>query len=67
MRETAAELVGLVVPEVPVRQWVLSLPWAMRLPVARDSALLSNRPEVGVTTGRARRGHPDIPAVASSP
>ena len=26
-----------------------------------------NRPEVGVTTGRARRGHPDIPAVASSP
>jgi len=31
------------------------------------SAVDSNRPEVGVTTGRARRGHPDIPAVASSP
>jgi hypothetical protein len=30
-----------VVPEVSVRQWVLSLPWALRLPVARDSALLT--------------------------
>jgi hypothetical protein len=33
----------------------------------RREAMLGNRPEVGVTTGRARRGHPDIPAVASSP
>ena len=41
MSETAAELVTRVVPEVPVRQWVLSLPWALRLPVARDSALLT--------------------------
>ena len=41
MRETAAERVTRVVPEVPVRQWVLSLPWALRLPVARDSALLT--------------------------
>ena len=40
MSETAAELVTRVVPEAPVRQWVLSLPWALRLPVARDSALL---------------------------
>jgi hypothetical protein len=41
MSETAAELVTRVVPEVPVRQWVLSLPWALRLPVARDSTLLT--------------------------
>ena len=41
MSETAAELATRVVPEVPVRQWVLSLPWALRLPVARDSALLT--------------------------
>jgi hypothetical protein len=41
MRETAAELVTRAVPEVPVRQWVLSLPWALRLPVARDGVLLT--------------------------
>jgi hypothetical protein len=41
MSETAAERVTRVVPEVPVRQWVLSLPWALRLPVARDSTLLT--------------------------
>jgi hypothetical protein len=41
MSETAAELVDRLLPEVPVRQWVLSLPWALRLPVARDPALLT--------------------------
>ncbi|MDO9015374.1 MAG: hypothetical protein Q8S73_04200 [Deltaproteobacteria bacterium] len=26
---------------MPYRQWVLSLPWELRLPVARDPALLN--------------------------
>jgi hypothetical protein len=41
MSEKAAELVDRVLPEVPVRQWVLSLPWSLRMPVARDPALLT--------------------------
>ena len=41
MSETAAEQVARLWPEVPVRQWVLSLPWALRLPVARDPVLLT--------------------------
>jgi len=40
MNQTAANLVDLVLPDQPVRQWVVSLPWDLRLPVARDSALL---------------------------
>ncbi len=39
MTDTAAHLVDRVVPEVPVRQWVLSLPWALRLRMAYDSRL----------------------------
>jgi hypothetical protein len=30
MADTAAQLVDRVLPEVPVRQWVLSLPFALR-------------------------------------
>jgi hypothetical protein len=41
MCQTAANLVDLVLPDQPIRQWVVSLPFALRLPVARDSALLS--------------------------
>ncbi len=41
MADTAAHLVDRVVPEVPVRQWVLSLPWALRLRMAYDSRLCS--------------------------
>ena len=41
MNETAAEQVARLWPEVPVRQWLLSLPWALRLPVARDPVLLT--------------------------
>jgi hypothetical protein len=41
MSQTAANLVDLVLPDQPIRQWVVSLPFALRLPVARDSALLS--------------------------
>ena len=41
MSETAAKLVDRVIPAVPARQWVLSLPWSLRLPVARDASLLN--------------------------
>ena len=30
MSELAAHLVDRVIPEVPVRQWALSLPWVLR-------------------------------------
>jgi hypothetical protein len=39
MAETAALLVDEVLPRQPVRQWVLSLPYALRF-------LLATRPEV---------------------
>jgi hypothetical protein len=41
MSQTAANLVDLVLPDPPIREWVVSLPFDLRLPVARDSALLS--------------------------
>ena len=41
MSETAARQCDRVLPAVPYRQWVLSLPWELRLPVARDPALLN--------------------------
>jgi hypothetical protein len=40
MADTAAHLVDRVLPAVPVRQWVLSLPYAVRYRVAFDGALL---------------------------
>ncbi len=39
MIETSAHLVDHVIPEVPVRQWVLSFPWPLRL-------LFASRPDV---------------------
>jgi len=39
MADTAAHLVDRVLPEVPVRQWVLSLPFALRYRMAWDSRL----------------------------
>ena len=41
MAETAAHLVERVFPEVPVRQWVLSLPFALRYRLAYDASLTS--------------------------
>lgn len=34
MTELAAQLVDRVIPDVPVRQWVLSLPWSLRYQLA---------------------------------
>ena len=39
MAEAAAHLVDHVLPEVPIRQWVLSLPHAVRFLLARDPML----------------------------
>jgi hypothetical protein len=39
MAESAAHLVDHVLPWVPVRQWVLSFPWALRYVLARRPAL----------------------------
>ena len=41
MADTAAHLVDRVLPEVPVRQWVLSLPFALRYRLAYDAKLTS--------------------------
>jgi hypothetical protein len=40
MADTAAHLVDRVLPEVPVRQWVLSLPFALRYRLAYDAPLV---------------------------
>ena len=40
MADTAAHLVDRVIPDVPIRQWVLSLPFALSYRVAFDTALL---------------------------
>jgi hypothetical protein len=37
MADTAAHLVDRVLPVVPVRQWVLSLPFALRYRMAYDA------------------------------
>jgi len=39
MADTAAHLVDRVLPEVPLRQWVLSLPFALRYRLAYDARL----------------------------
>jgi hypothetical protein len=39
MADTAAHLVDRVLPDVPVRQWVLSLPWHLRYRLAYDAPL----------------------------
>ncbi|MGH7389542.1 MAG: transposase [Candidatus Rokuibacteriota bacterium] len=61
MTECAARLVDEVLPRVPVRQWVLSLPYRLRYLLAWDHALaravlgLSVRVLLGFQRHRARR------------
>ena len=42
MADTAAHLVDRVLPEVPIRQWVLSLPYTLRYRMAYDSRLVAD-------------------------
>ncbi len=50
MADTAAHLVDRVLPQVPVRQWVLSLPFALRYRLAYDATLASTAVGVFVRT-----------------
>jgi len=58
MADTAAHLVDRVLPEVPVRQWVLSLPFALRYHLAYDERLVSEVIDIFVQAvfGSLRRG-----------
>ena len=40
MVETSAHLIDHVIPAVPVRQWVFSFPWPLRLLFARQPSTL---------------------------
>ena len=42
MADTAAHLVDRVLPEAPVRQWVLTLPYPLRYRCAYDARLTSD-------------------------
>jgi hypothetical protein len=42
MADTALHLVGQVIPEVPVRQWVCSLPWRLRVLLGYDRRLCAD-------------------------
>src|SRR3989454_3004516 len=57
MADTAAHLVDRVFPVVPVRQWVLSLPFALRYRMVYDAHLTSDVPNVFVRVlfGQLRR------------
>lgn len=46
MSELAAHFVDRVIPHVPVRQWVLALPWSLRYLLAFDAALSAEVPAV---------------------
>jgi hypothetical protein len=50
MADTAAHLVDRVFPEVPVRQWVLTLPYTMRFKMAYDSKLVADIHRIFVQT-----------------
>ena len=54
MADTAAHLVDRVLPEVPVRQWVLSLPFALRYRLAFDAPLVREVLAVFVRCGREK-------------
>jgi hypothetical protein len=41
MVETSAHLIDRIIPAAPVRQWVLSFPWPLRLLFARQPDTLS--------------------------
>ena len=62
MAETSAHLVDHVFPEVPVRQWVLSVPFPLRYRLAYDSSLVSDVAQIFIraifSSVRRRAGVP---------
>jgi len=71
--ELAAQLVDRVIPDVPVRQWVLSLPWSLRYQLAFDAALCRDvlaifiRVVFGWLAGGRRRPARASPTVRAAP
>ncbi len=64
MSETAAKLVDRVLPAVPVRQWVLSVPFELRVMLAADPASLTLTSRV--LFEELRRWYRDVSGVARS-
>ena len=68
MADTAAHLVDRVFPVVPVRQWVLSLPFALRYRMAYDARLTSDVLNVFIRAlfGELRRRAHELPDLGST-
>ena len=68
MADTAAHLVDRVFPIVPVRQWVLSLPFALRYRMAYDAHLTSDVLNVFIRAlfGELRRRAQELLGLRSS-
>ena len=73
MNELAAQLVDRVIPKVPVRQWMLSLPFTLRYQLAFDATLTAAVLDVfirsvspGCVAPRSVRESP-TPSAAPSP
>ena len=62
MSDTAVHIVEKVLPEVPIRQWVCSLPWRLRVHLGYDRKLCAECPRIDESEGvriehdSARRG-----------
>ena len=54
MADTAARLTDEVLPRVPVRQWVLSLPYEIRYRLAWDGDLVAVAHRPRLRLGRAQ-------------
>ncbi len=67
MADTAAHLIDRVIPQVPVRQWVLSLPFKLRYRMAYDSKLMADILNIFVRAvfGGLRRRARESPRSAS--
>jgi hypothetical protein len=68
MADTAAHIVDRVLPIVPVRQWVLSLPFALRYRMAYDARLTGDVLNVFIRAlfGELRRRAQEQLGVSSS-
>ena len=57
MADLAAHWLDHMLPDVPIRQWVLTLPWPLRYRLAWDPALLAEVLALGVRPSREARLH----------
>jgi hypothetical protein len=70
MHDTAAHLVNRVIPQVPVRLWVLSLPRWVRFLLAREPMLITRSLGIALRTifaHRRRRARRAAPRVGGCP